>query len=78
MNLENIMLSERSQFKKRHIYSTQCSVMAHVGKKKSKKRVHICICIIDTLCCTPETNIVNQLYSNKKFKKDTYCMFIFA
>ena len=28
--------------------------------------MNICICIIESLCCTPETNnIVNQLYSNK-------------
>ena len=27
----------------------------------------MCICIMDSLCYTPETNI-NQLYSNKKFK----------
>ena len=28
----------------------------------------ICICITDSLCCTPEThNIVNQLYSNQDF-----------
>ena len=30
----------------------------------------ICICKADSLCCTPETNnMVNQLYSNKKLKK---------
>ena len=28
--------------------------MAYVGKES--KRVDICICITDTLCCTPETN----------------------
>ena len=35
--------------------STQYSVMAYTGKE-SKKRVDICICITDSLCCTPETN----------------------
>ena len=33
------------------------------------KRVYICTCITDSLCCTLETNIINQLYSNKTFKK---------
>ena len=29
----------------------------------------ICICITESLCCTPQTNnIVNQLYSNKDQK----------
>ena len=32
--------------------------------KRILKKVDICICITDTLCCTAETNIVNQLYSN--------------
>ena len=35
--------------------STQYSVMTHMGKE-SKKRVDICICITDSLCCTPATN----------------------
>ena len=35
--------------------STQYSVMAYMGKD-SRKRVNICICITDSLCCTPETN----------------------
>ena len=39
------------------------------GKGILKKRVDICICITDSLCCTPEQltiyNIANQLYSNK-------------
>ena len=38
----------------------QCSVMAYMGKE-SKKRVDICICIMDSLCCTAETNTVNEL-----------------
>ena len=30
----------------------------------------MCMCMIDSLCCTPETNnIVNQLHSNKLKKK---------
>ena len=36
--------------------STQYSVMAYMGKNLKKKRVDICICITDSLCCTPETN----------------------
>ena len=57
-----------ASLKKRHIHSTQCSVTPHVGKEP-KKRVHICICVTDTLCHTPATNIVNQLYSKKNFFK---------
>ena len=34
--------------------STQYSVMTYV-RKESKKRVNICMCITDSLCCTPET-----------------------
>ena len=34
---------------------TQYSVMAYMGKE-SKKRVNIHLSIIDSLCCTPETN----------------------
>ena len=34
--------------------STQYSVMAYMGKES--KKVDICICITDSLCCTPETN----------------------
>ena len=35
--------------------------------KKRRKSGHIYVYITDSLCCTPETNtnIVNQLYSNK-------------
>ena len=35
--------------------STHYSVIAYMGKE-SKKRVDICICITDSLCCTAETN----------------------
>ena len=35
--------------------STQYSVMACMGKE-SKKRVDICMCLTDSLCCTAETN----------------------
>ena len=34
--------------------STQYSVMTYMAKE-SKKRVAICICITDSLCCTAET-----------------------
>ena len=36
--------------------STQSSVTIYVGKESFKKVV-ICVCITDSLCCTPETNI---------------------
>ena len=40
------------------LYSTgntaQYSVVAYMGKES--KRVDICICITDSLCCTAETN----------------------
>ena len=35
--------------------STQYSVMAYMGKESKKKRMDVCICITDSLCCTPET-----------------------
>ena len=35
--------------------STQYSVMVYMGKE-SLKRVHIGMCITNSLCCTPETN----------------------
>ena len=41
--------------------------MAYTGKDSFKKRVDICI--TDSLCYTPETNIVNQLYPNLKRKE---------
>ena len=46
--------------------------MAYMGREPKKECVYIYIymyvCIIDSLCCTPETNcIVNQLYSNNFF-----------
>ena len=31
--------------------------------KEFKKRMNKCIGTMDSLCCTPETNIVNQLYN---------------
>lgn len=37
--------------------------------KEPRKRVHICICVTDTLCHTPATNTVNQLYSKIIFLK---------
>ena len=35
--------------------STQYSAMTYM-RKESKKRVDICICVTDCLCCTAETN----------------------
>ena len=38
--------------------------------KESKKRVDICICITDSLCCTPETNTTLKInYTPIKRKK---------
>ena len=34
-------------------------------EKNLKERVDIYVGITDSLCCMPETNILNQLYSNK-------------
>ena len=35
-----------------------------------EKKVDICICITDVLCCTPETNTtLNQVHPNKIFLK---------
>ena len=36
--------------------STQYSVMTYTGKECKKIKVDICICIKDSLSCTPETN----------------------
>lgn len=45
--------------------STQYSVITYMGKES--KRMNICICMIDSLCCMPETNIalLSRQYSNK-------------
>ena len=44
------------QITNENLYSTGNSpVMTYMGKE-SKKSVDICICITDSLCCTPETN----------------------
>ena len=34
--------------------SAQYCLMTYMGKE-SKKRVHICVCVTDTLCCREET-----------------------
>ena len=48
---------------------TKQSVMTYTGKE-SKKRVDICICITDSLCCTAEINTTLQNNYNKiKLKK---------
>ena len=35
--------------------STQYSVVAYMGKE-SLKKVDMCMCVADLLCCIPETN----------------------
>ena len=57
MNI-NIILRIR-QITNKDLYvtgnSTQYSVI-NFKRKESKKRMNICICITESLCCTPETN----------------------
>ena len=48
--------------------STQSSVMTYMGKE-SEKRVDLCICVTDSLCCTAETNTILYVNSNKNLKK---------
>ena len=38
----------------------QYSVMAYMGKE-GRKKVDVCICITDSLCCTAETNTTVQI-----------------
>ena len=35
---------------------------------------YICVCVTESLCCTPETNIVNQLYFSLKQTVYQQCM----
>ena len=41
----------------------------HSGKEYKKEYIHIYVCITESLYCTAEINIVNQLYFNLKKKK---------
>ena len=42
--------------------------------KRIRKLIDTCICITESLCCTPETNnIVNQLCSKKKKRRLEAC-----
>ena len=44
--------------------------MAYMGKEPLKKTgMDTCIYITDSLCCTPETNTVLKINSNKDFLK---------
>ena len=40
----------------------------HKGKESAKESVcvSVCVCVTESLHCTSEKNIVNQLYANKK------------
>ena len=38
------------------------------GGKEGSRGMGICITMVDSLCCTAETNTVKQLYSNYKEK----------
>ena len=42
-----------------------------MGKKFEKEWicVYVCMCMADSLCCIPETNIVSHLYANKIYIK---------
>ena len=46
---------------------SQYPVINHTGKKYLKKK-NVYMCITDSLCCTADWHIVNQLYFNKKIK----------
>ena len=70
-------------------YQSQlCSILCNnLNGKRISRRIDTCICITESLCCTPETNkhnIANQLYSNiklklkKKKKKPVSCLLDFA
>ena len=50
-------------------YFSQCYVAALRGGGFGG-RMDTCICMTESLCCSPETinNIVNRLYSNTNFK----------
>ena len=64
------------------LYSTENYIqhpgINHNGKEYEKECVCVCVCvyiyiykyIIESLCCTAEINIVNQLYFNKTKKKN--------
>ena len=43
-------------------------VVIYMGKESKRKSIH-CVGITDSLYCTPETNILNQLYFNTIFLK---------
>ena len=46
--------------------STKYCVITYMGKESEKEWIYVYI--TDSLRCTPETNIVSQLYSNKVSK----------
>ena len=44
--------------------------VGRLGRKEIQKGGDVCVCMADSLCCTAETNIVKQLFSNKIFRKE--------
>ena len=41
--------------------------------KESEKRMNMCICITDSLCCIPKTNTTScELYPNEIIKKISF------
>ena len=38
--------------------------------KEIQKGGDVCVCMADSLCCTVETNIVKQWFSNEIFRKE--------
>ena len=49
----------------RELYSMLCGSLDERGLWR---RMDTCILVTESLCCPPETYIVNQLYSNTKLK----------
>ena len=45
-------------------------LFGELNGKEIQKGGDVCICMADSLCCTAETNIVKQLFSNKIFRKE--------
>ena len=54
--------------------SVPCS---DLNGKEIYRRVDTCVCRADSFFCTLETNnLINQLYSNKNFKKIKYLLIV--
>ena len=56
----------RTDYMAQELYLMLCG---DINGKEIQKRGDICIHVADSLCCTAETNILNQLHFNKIKKK---------